>query len=179
MTGARISHYNATVRCPPEMTTTSGGGMARPFTVFIFILSFTIIGCATAGKIGRVKLGMTREEVVSAIGSPASVSAQGRAEYLNYALSETSDQAFYGVTVPYYVRLVDGRVESYGRSGDFDSTKTPTVRLETDQAVKQDVVVHEKSDLYAELRKLKELKDTGVLTEAEFQAQKKKILEHH
>ena len=113
------------------------------------------------------------------MGAPASVSAQGRAEYLNYALSETDDHAFLGVTRPYYVRLVDGRVESYGRTGDFDSTRTPTVRVESDQTIRQDVKVKGSGDLYTELKKLKELKDTGVITEAEFQSQKKKLLEKH
>lgn len=112
-------------------------------------------------------------------GHPASVSAQGRSEYLNYSLSETDDQALYGITRPYYVRLVDGRVESYGRTGDFDSTKTPTVRLESDQTIKQDVQVKGSGDLYTELKKLKELKDSGVITEEEFQAQKKRLLEKH
>ena len=68
-------------------------------------------------------------------------------------------------------------MESYGRAGDFDSTKTPTVRLESDQTIKHDV--RGGSDLYTELKKLKELKDSGVITENEFQAQKKKLLETH
>jgi outer membrane protein assembly factor BamE (lipoprotein component of BamABCDE complex) len=65
-----------------------------------------VAACATAGKISGVRIGMTKEEVVAVMGKPASVSAQGSAEYLNYALSETDDQAFVGVTVPYYVRLI-------------------------------------------------------------------------
>ena len=138
-----------------------------------------IYGCATAGKINRVRLGMTKEEVIHSIGSPVSVSAQGNTEYLNYALSETGDQAFYGFTRPYFVRVVDGKVESFGRMGDFDSTKTPTVRVENDQNIRQEVSVKDKGDLYTELKKLKELKDSGVITEDEFQAQKKKSLEKH
>jgi Short C-terminal domain len=143
--------------------------MRRIFVIALVALALN--GCATAGKIAGVRLGMTKDEVVAVMGKPASVSAQGRAEYLNFALSETDDQAFYGVTSPYYVRLVDGRVESFGRTGDFDSTKTPTVRLESDQTIKQDVSVKDSGDLYTELNKLKELKDSGVITEEEFQAQ--------
>ncbi len=147
--------------------------------LWLLIIGFMVTGCATAGQIGGVRLGMTKQEVIAVMGPPASVSAQGRTEYLNYALSETDDHAFYGITKPYFVRLVDGRVESYGRTGDFDSTKTPAVRLESDQNVKQDVRVKGSGDLYAELKKLKELKDSGVITEDEFQAQKKKLLETH
>lgn len=136
-------------------------------------------GCATANKISGVQLGMTRDDVIRVMGKPTSVSAQGGSEYLNYALSETDDDAARGSTTRYYVRLINGKVESYGRTGDFDSTKTPTVRLESDQSIKQDVQVKGSGDLYTELKKLKELKDSGVITEEEFQAQKKKLLEKH
>lgn len=147
-------------------------------TLFLSLaVCIAMSACATAEKIGGIHLGMTKQEVIAVMGPPASVSAQGRSEYLNYALSETDDQAFYGVTRPYYVRLIDGRVDSYGRTGDFDSTKTPTVRLESDQTVKQDVRIKDSGDLYTDLKKLKELKDSGVITEEEFQAQKKRLLE--
>lgn len=143
--------------------------------VAVFFTTVLLAGCATANKISAVQLGMTKDDVVKVMGKPTSVSAQGDSEYLNYALSETDNDAFYGWTKPYYVRLVNGKVESYGRTGDFDSTKTPTVRLESDQTVRQSS--NGSSDLYTELTKLKELKDSGVITEAEFQAQKKKLLE--
>ncbi len=79
---------------------------------------------------------MTKDEVFRVMGNPISVSAQAGLEYLNYALSEPRDDAFRGwtrayyvrpvtvKTTPYYVRLINGRVESYGRTGDFASTKT-------------------------------------------------------
>jgi outer membrane protein assembly factor BamE (lipoprotein component of BamABCDE complex) len=141
----------------------------------LFLTAVLLAGCATANKISSVQIGMTRGDVVKVMGQPNSVSAKGNSEYLNYALAETGDDAFRGWTKPYYVRLINGKVESYGRTGDFDSTKTPTVRLESDQTVKQ--IGNGGTDLYSELTKLKELKDSGVITEAEFQAQKKRLLE--
>ncbi len=138
-----------------------------------------LAACATAHKISQVRIGMTKEEVIAVMGSPTSTSAQGGREYLNYALSETDDDAFRGWTKPYYVRLINGRVESYGRTGDFDSTKTPTVRVETDEKIKTDVHVKDSGDLYTELKKLKELKDSGIITEEEFATRKKKILEKY
>jgi len=147
--------------------------------IWIVMISVITVGCATAGKISGVHIGMQKQEVIAVMGNPVSISAQGRSEYLKYSLSETEDDVLYGITRPYYVRLIDGRVESYGRTGDFDSTKTPTVRLEHDQKLKQDVHVKEAGDLYTELKKLKELKDSGVITEEEFQAQKRKILEKY
>lgn len=115
---------------------------------------------------------MTKEKVIAAIGNPTSISAKDGTEYLNYRFSETDDHAFYGVTTPYFVRLVNGKVDSYGRTGDFDSTQKPTVRVETDENIK----IKTDGDLYTELKKLKELRDEGILTEDEYQAQKKKAL---
>ncbi len=148
------------------------------------ILAWSVIvivaaGCATANKISKVKIGMTRAEVISNIGKPASVSAKGKMEYLNYSLSETGDHALYGITTPYYVRLIDGRVESYGRLGDFDSTKTPSIRVESDQRIQQDIRTNDSEDLYTELTKLKELKSNGTLTDSEYEEQKKKLLEKY
>lgn len=129
-------------------------------------------GCANAHKISKVEVGMTREQVVKVMGKPVSVSAQGGQEYLNYKLSETPDDDLLGLLTPYYVRLINGKVESFGRTGDFDSTKVPTMRLETSEQIRTETA----PDLYTELQKLKSLKDQGVITAEEFEAQKKKLL---
>lgn len=142
----------------------------RLLTLFVF--AAILLGCATSSIINSVELGMTKSEVVAVMGDPVSVSAKGATEYLNYALSETSDDAYYGFTTPYYVRLVNGRVDAYGRSGDFDSTQPTTIRLETDELIKLD----EDSDLYTELRKLKQLHDEGILSDAEYEELKQKAI---
>jgi len=139
------------------------------------ILGLALAGCATSGKINAVNIGMTKDEVIKVMGKPVSISAKGRTEYLNYKLSETDGDAGRGLTSPYYVRIINGKVDSYGRTGDFDSTKKPTVKIETDENIK----VNESKDLYTELRKLKELLDEGILSEEEYQLQKKKILSQH
>jgi hypothetical protein len=144
------------------------------YLVVAMFTSVFLVGCASAYKISSVQLGMTKDEVITVMGKPTSISAQGGSEYLNFNLSETDDDAYHGKTTPYYVRLINGKAESYGRSGDFDSKKT-TVRLESDQAIRQDS--RGSHDLYTELKKLKELKDSDVITEDEFQVQKKKLLE--
>jgi outer membrane protein assembly factor BamE (lipoprotein component of BamABCDE complex) len=141
------------------------------------LIAIAMSACANASKISAVRLGMTKQEVISVMGTPTSVSAQGKSEFLNYALSETDDHAFLGITTPYYVRLIDGRVESFGRLGDFNSTRPPTVRIENDQNINQEVKVKTTDDLYTELQKLKQLQDSGVITEEEFRAQKKRLLE--
>ena len=143
--------------------------------VLTIILATIVVGCATATKINAIQLGMTKSEVITVMGEPVSSSAQGGAEYLNYALSENSDDAFYGITDPYYVRLINGRVESYGRTGDFDSTNPTTVRIETDENINVD----EGSDLYTELRKLKELYDDGIISAEEYESLKQKAIREY
>jgi outer membrane protein assembly factor BamE (lipoprotein component of BamABCDE complex) len=145
------------------------------------IVVMLLSGCATADQMGQVQVGMTKEDVIRVMGPPASVSAKGNTEYLNYSLSETDNQAFYGITRPYYVRLINGRVDSYGRLGDFDSTQKPTIRIETDEnvKVKSNPTSQNTKDLYSELTKLKQLRDDGLITQEEFEEQKKRLLERY
>jgi len=139
------------------------------------IFAAILVGCATSSsssKLNAVQLGMSKTEVIAVMGDPASVSAKGETVYLNYALSETGDDAFLGITTPYYVRLVNGKVDSYGRTGDFDSTQPDTVKIITDENIKVD----EEADLYTELHKLKQLHDEGILSDSEYEALKQKAI---
>lgn len=131
-------------------------------------------GCATSTKINDVQLGMTKAEVISIMGEPNSVSAQGGAEYLNYSLIDNL-YTMGNTYQPYYVRLIDGKVESFGKTGDFDSTKPETIRVETDENVKVD----KGADLYSELRKLKELNDDGILSDEEYEELKQRAIQKH
>lgn len=147
---------------------------------YISVVSLAIVlsGCATAHKINRVSVGMTKEDVVQALGEPASISAKDKVEYLNYQLSETGTQAYYGMTTPYFVRIVDGRVDAFGRKGDFDSTNTPTIRIESGATPKQDRGSAGKYDgeLQYRLDELKKMKDDGLLSESEYRATRLKML---
>lgn len=51
------------------------------------------------------------------------------------------------------------------------------VVIDSNQKISVDVKSSEKPDLYAELVKLDDLRKRGILTDAEFEAQKKKLLE--
>src|SRR5688500_18919758 len=87
------------------------------------VMAFSLLGCATSGQINHLSLGMTKQDVIRAMGMPTSTSATEGVEYLNYQLSETDDDAFRGITSPYFVRIKAGIVDAFGRLGDFDSTK--------------------------------------------------------
>ena len=138
---------------------------------FIVAMIFLISCSGTSYKMNDLSIGMTKEDVVLVLGQPVSISAKDGTEYLNYRFSENSDQEFYGLTEPYFVRLINGKVDSYGKLGDFDSTQKPTIKIET-----QEEINVQDGDLYSELKKIKELRDEGTLTEQEFQLKKEKIL---
>lgn len=137
------------------------------------VLCLLLAGCATSGKINRVQLGMTKQQVIQTMGQPVSVSAQAGSEYLNYKLSETSDDAFVGVTTPYYVRLINGKVDSFGRTGDFNSTKDQSITIKTDNTNRGDAPAQ---DRYDRLLKLNELRKSGAISEDEYNAEKAKLL---
>ena len=147
----------------------------RKYILPVMLLGLFVFSCATAGKLNRVSIGMTKDEVIAAIGKPTSVSAKDGTEYMNYRFSETDSEAYYGIQAQYYVRLINGKVDSYGKRGDFDSTKDPTISIQTDENIK----VKSSDELYNELNKLKRLLDDGILTDEEYQSLKKKALEKY
>lgn len=79
------------------------------------LTALLFLGCAGASKMNALQLGMTRDQVISAIGDPSSTSEMGNTQYLKYQLC--SDWIF---TDRYFVRLTDGQVDAFGRVGDFN-----------------------------------------------------------
>ena len=155
--------------------------------VLVIILTL-IVGCSHVNdrekypslKMNDIKIGMTKQQVIKILGQPSSTSAINNTVYLNYRLHEWNHPDGKEKT-DYYIRFIDDKVESYGKFGDFDSTKPPTVRIEKDETIKQDtnMKTEEKPNLYNELLKLKELKEQGILTEEEFELKKKEILKKY
>ncbi len=83
-----------------------------------------------ATKMNRVSVGMTKSEVIAAMGSPKSVSAKDGVEYLHYRLASSFLDMDGSDTSDYFVRLVKGHVEAYGQKGDFDTTQRPQERIQ-------------------------------------------------
>ena len=81
---------------------------------------FLLCGCATPDRMNRLSIGMTKAEVIDQLGSPDSSAGQGNAEVLKYQLGNDHPLTHRGWET-YFVRLVSGKVESYGKMGDFDS----------------------------------------------------------
>ena len=54
----------------------------------VFIAVVFLLGCAgSSKKMNQLNLGMTKQEVIEAIGEPTSTSAKRNTEYLNYHLT--------------------------------------------------------------------------------------------
>jgi outer membrane protein assembly factor BamE (lipoprotein component of BamABCDE complex) len=97
----------------------------------IFLVSAIgfLSSCATAGKMNNLSLGMTKEEVRKTMGNPASTKAADSNEVFVYRLSETSDEAFWGIESEFWCVFTEGKLSSYGRPGDFGTTGIPTQKL--------------------------------------------------
>ena len=92
-----------------------------------------VAGCATAPKMNRLSLGMTKQQIVSAMGRPDSTSAPGNGvELLYYKLSPQGGPIMNLITEDYVVKMVKGEVVSYGKLRELDSTKDPTSNLNND-----------------------------------------------
>jgi hypothetical protein len=73
-----------------------------------------ILGCAGAGKMNQVQLGMTKDQVVEVLGKPVSSSAEEDTTFLKYKFFSK------GIFLDaYYVKLKNGKVEAFGNVGDF------------------------------------------------------------
>jgi len=107
--------------------------------MFLIIIPLFLLGCAplpTANKINLISLGMTKAKVIEVMGAPVSTAATANVEYLKYNLTETQRDAYSNYFTEYFVRIVDGKVNAYGRRGDFDSTKVPEDKTTIDLNIK-------------------------------------------
>jgi hypothetical protein len=154
--------------------------MKSIITAFALFIVALLAGCATAEKLNNIRIGMTKDQVIAQLGKPDSTSAQANIEYLTYYLANEGAYR----EQPYSVRLVDGKVESFGRFMQlFDIynrpvSGTPQTTAFSPMGAPLPVIAAPAAgtDLPTALQKLKTLKDQGVLTDEEFQKAKQKLL---
>jgi hypothetical protein len=153
----------------------------------LLIAGALLAGCATSAALNNLHIGMDRSQVIALLGQPDSTSAQANVEYLTYYLAISTNEGP-ARDQPYLVRLVDGKVESFGRLGQLNdlylrpvTNATPgsanfpqTNMIGTTTTLAP--AVSAGPDLATEIEKLKALKDQGVLTDQEFQTAKAKLL---
>ena len=125
----------------------------KALIALLFASLLFLTACAgTASKTNQLNLGMTKTEVIGAMGEPTSSHATDGIEYLVYRLTSGSTvgtnagcaalglitfgiayavrpECTGGERVDYFVQIKDNKLISYGKVGDFNSTKNPTLDL--------------------------------------------------
>ena len=84
--------------------------------VIWLLLLVLVTGCVTSRRINRVQVGASREDVIRLLGQPDTISASQSAEVLHYQLRESINDWY---ASPYYVRIINGKVDSFGRVGTY------------------------------------------------------------
>lgn len=85
--------------------------------IVLLSLSILVSGCAGSAKsINSLNVGMTKAEVIEAMGEPSYTSGAKNVEILSYKL--TSNSLF---SETYFVRIVNGSVDRFGPQGSFGS----------------------------------------------------------
>jgi len=142
------------------------------------------LGCSqalTKPKVltGPVHSGMTEEQVVSRLGEPDKVLEKGRVKYLGFPTTEVGSSSIRQNHEDLcWVRLVDGRFESFTKGTDLsyvpgDPAPVPVVVAPVPPPQVQALPF----DLRAELERLGKLKADGLITEDEYQALRKRVIE--
>jgi hypothetical protein len=149
-------------------------------------LAVSLAGCTSSGviPIGQDTF-MISKQSSTGFHSAGSVKAEIYREGYAYCVSQgkefqpISDRGVDGVVgVSYANAEIQFRCLSKGDPELSRPTMRPipNIRIENDARDKKDIRVQDSGDLYTELRKLKDLLDSKVITQEEFDAQKKKIL---
>ena len=81
----------------------------------VLCLLVLVLGCAgSAKKINDLDIGMTKADVIRAMGEPNFTSSSTNVEILSYKLR--TDCCF---SDTFFVRLKDGKVDRFGQQGSF------------------------------------------------------------
>jgi len=120
----------------------------------LIVSALLLTACAdTASRLNEMNVGMTKGEVTQLLGDPKETRAMDGVEYMMYELRDAPGAAaqtgcgvagIYTLGIAYafsdcqysddlyFVRIINSEVDAYGRWGDFDSTKGPTINIRND-----------------------------------------------
>jgi len=146
---------------------------AKLSAVLLVCMLLALAACTEPSvKMNQVQIGMSKAEVIHLLGQPQSTSAQANIEYLTYYLSPDTS----GHEQPYMVRIVDSKVESFGRFIQLLDVYNRPVSGTTPLGTGAVMPYSMNTDVVTQLQQLKALKDQGVLTDEEFQRVKQRLL---
>lgn len=124
--------------------------MHKSIKIAVFAFAVLLAGCvSTTNKTNAISLGMSKAEVIEIMGNPQSTRAAEGIEYMVYDLKLATNAGRCAATVfafgagcfrdkvKYFVAFQQGRVTSYGRVGDFDSTNDPEATINVNKIIKE------------------------------------------
>lgn len=153
--------------------------MKKYATLLLTCLLFT--SCMTskyARKLQSIQIGMTPSQVIAIMGEPHQTSAKDGCVY--YIYHSLVLDAIWCHDEYHYVRFINDRVDSYGKQGDFDSTKDNRIKVSIDNTTTTKTITEEQpkgDETWNKLQQLKKMRDRDLITEEEFQSKKKEILD--
>ncbi|MDD2764885.1 MAG: SHOCT domain-containing protein [Opitutaceae bacterium] len=148
-----------------------------------FSLCIALMGCASASNItslGNDTYSITREATTAFTRNPERLADEARDAAAKFCASEGKEMKIVSVKAgePHFgggyasAKIVFKAL----KPGDPALTSEPVPAEPVEQPMAAPAPAPASTDLYAELTKLDELRQKGILTEEEFQAQKKKVL---
>ena len=104
----------------------------RSTLICVLFISAFLTACGTTSHYGKrpnfsqISMGVSQAEIIQILGKPDDMSAIDGTVYLNYIYTPWYDHnGADGKAEHYFVRLVGDKVDSFGRKGDFNTTKDP------------------------------------------------------
>ena len=155
--------------------------MQRSLAALILALPVAVsVGCNSPDlDVAKLRVGMTKKDVLERVGSPTRTTTTNDTEVFEYEAYER-----YGAIKinnrTQYVRFVGGRVDAFGTMDDLKAGRA--ARAAQEPRAKGGAVAPEPPapptfDLRTELEKLEKLKKDGLISEAEFQELRKKVMD--
>lgn len=145
---------------------------AKLAAVLACLVGLALSGClSSASRMNSVHLGMPKEELLAKMGKPHTRSGQDNVEYLTYYMSNDSSQK----EQPYMVRLIDGKVESFGRFVQLLDTHEGGTKGVSPLGIGAIMPYAMNMDVVTQLQHLKALQDQGVLTAEEVSRAKARL----
>ncbi|MFN7958780.1 MAG: hypothetical protein U0P46_10745 [Holophagaceae bacterium] len=142
------------------------------------------LGCTRPDlNVSKLRVGMTKKEVVERVGSPKRVTEVNPTTELHEYEAYDRYGAIKINSRSQFIRFVDGRLEAVGTMEELKAGRS-ALRAETSKAAPaQPAAAIPASaaapafDLRTELEKLEKLKKDGLISEAEFQELRRKVLD--
>jgi hypothetical protein len=89
--------------------------------LLLLLLCAGLAGCVSmASRLDKIKVGMSREEVIRIMGKPESTMQSLQGEILRYELNESIND---WMPATYYIYIANGKVKQFGRMGVPQDTK--------------------------------------------------------